>query len=664
MNENRYTPYDICNQQPTLRFCIPLYQRLFEWDKEQIGRLMLDLHRAYLKNKQEPYYIGMLTAIRGKDGYDLVDGQQRFTVMTLLGIVFGWTKFTIVNGKPRLHFAARDMDEAYLCSKLGLQEKCSDNVNDKMEKGIGYIRDYLEKQDDLKSEAEQKLFGQYIFNNLTFFISMLPSDYTPNDLNKYFERMNTTGKALEAHEILKVELIRDMDLPVEQKLAYIRIWNACAEMGRMLYRPQKGNNAADDEDGDDEPRTNSYDECRKSYSSAISRIIQAGDDFSKYKDLVDDVALDNDGVENFSYIIDIEPKPENPNLKKKRRQNVYPMLSFPEFLLQVLYITLDYPDNIETTDFFDVHQLITTFQHLPKEKVSLFYRNLLLYRLLMDFYMLWINDVEEDSNRYLLRYYVCSEERKKEELIQYQSMLYSASSAMTYYYWVAPLLRWLGEQVKECGPIIVDAQKILNKLYGLDLVWHPNPFDDKTEDEVADILRYGNRDNRYYFWRIDYYLWKNCSHFFGIASDFCEETKHHQEKILYLAEKYVFRRNRSIEHIASQHCGEDKNNQFNWKEYEESDELEKKEIALLKHDIGNLCMISSGLNSSLRDSAFEEKRGHVEACIHDSIIGGIESLKMLYVYKRYATWTPGTIREHHDETLEWLMDSYSPDLVR
>ena len=193
-----------------------------------------------------------------------------------------------------------------------------------------------------------------------------------------------------------------MDLPVEQKLAYIWIWNACAEMGRMLYRPQKGNNAADDEAGDDEPRTNSYDECRKSYSSAISRIIQAGDDFSKYKDLVDDVALDNDGVENFSYIIDIEPKPENPNLKKKRRQNVYPMLSFPEFLLQVLYITLDYPDNIETTDFFDVHQLITTFQHLPKEKVSLFYRNLLLYRLLMDFYMPWINDVEEDSNRYLL----------------------------------------------------------------------------------------------------------------------------------------------------------------------------------------------------------------------------------------------------------------------
>ena len=114
METNRFTPAEITKCDEC--FSIPLYQRLFEWEEPQIIGLLNDLKKS--KDKNRPYYIGMLTATQGKD---LVDGQQRFTVMMLMGIVFkdywkeGWEKFIKTNNnKPRLHFKARPDDEEYL----------------------------------------------------------------------------------------------------------------------------------------------------------------------------------------------------------------------------------------------------------------------------------------------------------------------------------------------------------------------------------------------------------------------------------------------------------------------------------------------------------------------------------------------------------------------
>ena len=79
---------------------IPIYQRLFEWNDEKIKNLLNDLFSSYVKNEAEPYYIGMLTANEQVTEQDLVDGQQRFTVSTLIGIIYrkyydGWNDFLI-----------------------------------------------------------------------------------------------------------------------------------------------------------------------------------------------------------------------------------------------------------------------------------------------------------------------------------------------------------------------------------------------------------------------------------------------------------------------------------------------------------------------------------------------------------------------------------------
>ena len=118
---NTYTP-ELISKNPEMIFQIPLYQRLFEWDNEQIEQLLNDLLTSWRKDCSKPYYIGMLTS-KISEATELVDGQQRFTVMMLLGIYFGWETFiNPVDGNGgkqiRLQFHAREEDKEYLKNKI------------------------------------------------------------------------------------------------------------------------------------------------------------------------------------------------------------------------------------------------------------------------------------------------------------------------------------------------------------------------------------------------------------------------------------------------------------------------------------------------------------------------------------------------------------------
>ena len=58
----KYTPFEITESKQF--FSIPIYQRLFEWDTDNIVTLLDDLYKEYEQsNGQGDYYIGMLTSI-------------------------------------------------------------------------------------------------------------------------------------------------------------------------------------------------------------------------------------------------------------------------------------------------------------------------------------------------------------------------------------------------------------------------------------------------------------------------------------------------------------------------------------------------------------------------------------------------------------------------
>lgn len=110
---------------------------MFEWGEDQIIQLLDDLYSSYKRDKESPYYIGMLTVKRTENSIELVDGQQRFTAMILLGVHFKWNDFLYVSTETdnilRLQFTAREEDKKYLEAKItGIK---SSFLNEKMEMG-------------------------------------------------------------------------------------------------------------------------------------------------------------------------------------------------------------------------------------------------------------------------------------------------------------------------------------------------------------------------------------------------------------------------------------------------------------------------------------------------------------------------------------------------
>ncbi len=63
---------------------IPDYQRPYSWNDEQIEQLWDDVYSA-MESNDESYFLGPMILIRTKDGYfEVVDGQQRLTTLTIL----------------------------------------------------------------------------------------------------------------------------------------------------------------------------------------------------------------------------------------------------------------------------------------------------------------------------------------------------------------------------------------------------------------------------------------------------------------------------------------------------------------------------------------------------------------------------------------------------
>ena len=624
-----YTPRKIVDSG--LIFSIPLYQRLFEWGEDQIIQLLDDLYSSYKRDKESPYYIGMLTVKRTENSIELVDGQQRFTAMILLGVHFKWNDFLYVSTETdntlRLQFTAREEDKKYLEAKIkGIE--CS-FLNEKMENGLNYISKHLKK---ILQNNSDKDFENYIFEKLTFFLSELPGNYSPMELNTYFERMNTSGKSLENYEILKVDIIRLLRTDKEK---YTLLWNACSIMEKMILR--KHNNEQ-------------LDSLRNRYKNAMIEIIQNGNidnAFEKYQtkfDIEEEDSDDNQDLEATSIAIgDIAINTENPYKIIKRRTDEHSLLTFPEFLLQVLYICLNMNisekekdgkavEGMLVTDFFDVRKLCDTFKWAFEKRgldAETFMRKLGLYRLITDYFIIRMND--EDEEPYPFKLYK-GDDKEKMKVRMYLAMLYSASSAMTYYMWMPQLLTYLECFVSTNDCLDINATEYLAKLKAIDNKWHPE------QNVVDNNLTYTTID-RYWFWRIDYYLWEQRELFF-------------KNELLNVVEKYVFRRNRSIEHIAPQHPKDEYGDKtrFYW------DDESRPEVAWKRDCLGNMVMISSGQNSTLTNSCFEVKHAVMQRYASGS--GTVESLKMLYVYSKYKSWSLDNIDEHQRFSMNVLKYSY------
>lgn len=594
----KYTPNKIA--EDNLIYTIPIYQRLFEWDTENIVTLLEDLKKKYENRdgKDDYYYIGMLTSTKDNE---LVDGQQRFTVMMLLGCVLQdyceeWKKFLIADNKIRLDFSSRPLDNKYLWSLV--EHKGEENQsfkNLKMQNGYEQIKDFMQNvDDDLKED-----FASYIFHNLCFFISNLPDGYNPRDLNKYFERMNTSGKNLEQHEILKVKLLSNLDNDIDR---YMLLWNKLADVDTLLIRRRKDENMEDVK--------------RQALKADIDTIFS--------NNLIN--GLKEDSYDDTIPIGNLEMSASAPKNERETNKDSRCAISFPYLLLQVLYRKLDKKIRCNINDFFKPSNLLSIFEeYLPfsgskvdKDAIKDFMEMLVRARLALD-----ICFIRPTEYGYSLDMNLDEDNSTLRKLLMLQSMLYVSSSNYTNYRW----FNWLMDEVDKDGmPNAEDLYAALKR-----------NVDKEFLLPLYEQLTYSG-DNRYWFWRLDFYIWQHRKELFENESP----------EIKNIVENYIFKRNRSIEHIAPQKP--QSNSTMKWEDSEED--------AVLRDSFGNLVMISQGLNSSLRNESYEVKTAHVKSYCNGSKSGSIESLKLLIVHQHYPDrWDREAIKSHGELMYEWLQKS-------
>lgn len=594
----KYTPNIIVKDK--LSFSIPIYQRLFEWETDNITTLLEDLKKEYeISTREGDYYIGMLTSTENNE---LVDGQQRFTVIMLFGCVLQyyyapWKQFLVADNKPRLDFSSRPLDNTYLMSLIEDKSKNSSAFkNLKMQNAISVIENFI--KDTFIETKCRALFAEYIFNHLCFFISKLPAEYSPRDLNKYFERMNTSGKNLEQHEILKVKLLSNLDTDVDK---YMLLWNKLADVDTLLIRDKKDENKSERK--------------RLALQSNISTILN--------RNLINGLNLDQN--DNAIPICDIQMKNEAPKNDRELNKESRCALSFPYLLLQVLYRKLDKKINCKINDFFRPGNLIEIFEeYLPfngknvnKDDIKDFIEQLVKARLALD-----ICFVRPTEYGFYLDMDSSEDDDNLKNLMMFQSMLYVSSSNYTNYRW----FNWLMDEVVKTG------------LPNVDELYHSLKAKADNEFPIPNYERLSyNEDIRYWFWRLDFYIWQHQKELFEKDSP-----------ELAIAENYIFKRNRSIEHIAPQ--TPQSNSMMKWDNTEEDERL--------RDSFGNLVMISQGLNSALSNESYEVKTAHVQSFCNGSKSGTIESLKLLIVHKNYPNgWNRKAIEEHGMAMYELLKKS-------
>lgn len=586
-------------------YTIPIYQRLFEWDTENVITLLDDLMKSFTMSEgKDDYFIGMLTSTVKNE---LVDGQQRFTVMMLMGCVFqdyddNWKQF-LLNERIRLHFSSRPLDDAYMRSLI--DETSSDDLNianKRMKNAIRCIKGYIEDETIIPINQRGN-FATYVFNHLCFFISTLPDGYSPRDLNRYFERMNTSGRNLEQHEILKVKLLSNLTSDVDK---YMSLWNKLADVDTLLIRKHK-----------DEHEHELLQRKQQAFQLDVSKKIVSN--------VINGIGTSDN--RKGKTIISISPSNNQPKNERETNKDSRCALTFPYLLLQALYRFVGGHIESRIDDFFKPSNLLDTFaKYLPydssnanEDNIRSFLNVLYKGRLALD-----ICFIRPSEFGYILDMGLNEDSAELRELMMYQSLLYVSSSNYTNYRWFG----WLMDAIEHFENKIPKANAMFKYLKSRD--------EDQNQLPELEMLSFNN-EVRYWFWKLDFYIWQHR-----------EELFKDSPEALAVAENYIFRRNRSIEHIAPQ--TPQSNSMMAWENTHED--------AHLRDSFGNLVMISQGLNSALSNESYEVKTAHVQSYYNGAKSGSIESLKLLVVHQNYSKWNKESIKEHGEKMYEMLKKSF------
>ena len=547
-------------------YAIPLYQRNFAWTYDEIEQLLNDVADAFQENRDNYYYIGTLVVNKENDIFKIIDGQQRTTALNLIALAlkheFGFDRLKAVN----LTFPARKKSNKNIQNLFAKQEISEDDENE-LTRGYRYAKDALKKVLE-ERQLNPQSFVDYLFKNVIIFRSILPEDL---DLNLYFERFNSRGEQLEAHEILKAQMMAKFGTDQEIAQKFARIWDACAEF--------------------DKPVASQFKMRRKRADDFQERERIFGWHFTNYSfhNIYNDIDFHQNERRKLSDILGKKITEKNIEVDKDFGDYTT-VIDFPTFLLHVLAIA----EGKKTDEIqLDDKKLLALFDIKNKDKtwVIEFSEFLLRIKHIFDNYIVRNSNTDSSSrnkdewflqkgtyyeyqpNGKAKEHYIVEERFTKntfsdseinQNIILLQSMFAVTFTANRDSRWLYEILQFLFNRIEELNQAEF-AGSFKNFLEKMAVRYAEESLFDKDRN----IKRYGAIPV-YAFNFIDYILWKNCS-----------DLKGKYSSVEFEDFKFTYRR--SIEHWFPQHPNSD----------EIFEEIDDKFL----HSFGNLCIITDSQNS-------------------------------------------------------------------
>lgn len=384
--------YDIyfSNRGVSVLYNIPVYQRNYAWEREEIHTLIKDVYDSLEK---PVYYIGTLvTYKRDENIFEIIDGQQRLTTIYIILKALGMGN--IVN---RLTYSARKVSAITIENMPRFGEERDQGIVN----GFNYAKEALK---DIVGEKKTEIdtFRDFFLKKVHIIHYRVPKDV---DLNHYFEVMNSRGEQLEKHEIIKAKLSEQLIGNDDAMEKFIRIWEACSDMS--FYIQQKL-----------PEMTSVFGKTMESFD------IKSFDEFPGPNAGTSSTL----GMKTISELLYSPIKMVDKDDVVDKSDCFQPIIDFPNFLLIVLKITrLRNEDNFNPLSFtLDDKELIKEFEkvNLTPEFVKEFAYNLLLAKYYLDNYVVHHAKGEDRviENPWKLQYYY-----KKSNKAAYPKDLYDGN---------------------------------------------------------------------------------------------------------------------------------------------------------------------------------------------------------------------------------------------
>ncbi|MFW6016390.1 MAG: DUF262 domain-containing protein [bacterium] len=607
-------------------FNIPIYQRLYVWQEEQIRTLLEDIETAFSEDK-DLFYLGGVLVVENEtleDGkvYDIIDGQQRFTTLWMLAIVFGGSMKSFIErlekdkNRHRVTFAIRE--DIYVFFKEYINDNNVTGGTPNIVNALSLIHKYKEQFNRDYSKKSMEM-SNFIFEKLKFVFTEVPKQ---TDLNKLFEIINNRGVQLQHHEILKAQLLNK--IASEDRLKYSYIWDACSYMEGYIEKNIK--------DIAKIKIKNMFN--NNSSKLGKERIINP-------KEILKEIQIKQDDSFkplSISVILNSDETYETKSTKQVddyEADDIRSIITFPMLLQHTLRIFLAKKKEKDIHKILD-KELLNIFannffkQNRKQDDIKEFIELLWKVRYLFDKHIIkWVRQedseihlicklekYESNNNFYLRRRKPTSNEG--EALLQ--SMLYH-SQQITTQYWLTPYLNYLVNHNGQNGYeylIRIDNYLFCSEEKETLSVRTRKFLENENYKSVLDtaILKepLGTAFPHYWFYKLEYILWEKMS-----------KTMDDRWK------NYKITAKNSVEHISPQ---TQKNTDINTVSH------------VMLNNFGNLSLVSRSINSEYSNLPFNEKR---QRFINNNRVK-LDSLKMDLIYNN-TSWNNEKAKKHQDEMI-------------